>query len=153
MAMANIPANMVDYLQVISDKNKQLHFQHLIKLVLADEWIDESEVEFMQERAPLFGVEPGKVLSMIENFNPSQEVAPPQGADDHRFFLMFDMLALMLIDGDIDQREVSMCRAYAQHLKFSTTVFELLLHDVEDAYDSGLTTKEIFSRLKRSMLV
>jgi uncharacterized tellurite resistance protein B-like protein len=109
---------------IIESKEKRLNFfQNLLLIAVADGFLDEDESDFL--------VQIGRQLNLD-----SEDVAPLAGqsvkemnfivpeTDQDKLFELQTMVMMMVEDGEIDEREYSLCAAYADRIGLNRVVLD-----------------------------
>ncbi len=114
-----------------SRKEKETTVKNAIAVMLADGRIDPNEMELLNMICQRVGLSQKQLKSILQN--PEKiEFTPAKNPND-RMQQLIDMVAMMMIDGDIDPREMDVCKTLAARLGFrSSVVTELVEHIVNE---------------------
>lgn len=91
------------------------HFQNLVSVALADGQFEESEREFLEERAEEFGLPADEVSKIINNAQQLEFIVPDDLED--REEQLADVVFMSMVDGDIEQKEYDLCLNIAERLE------------------------------------
>ncbi len=120
-----------------SDKQKLSHIKSLIALAMADGKVEKSELAAIAAVCSREGVTESELKNLLENPK-SVNFTPPT---DHRTKVMYlkDMCRLMMIDGNIDENEVLVCKLTAESLGFRHEVIEAMVVDIIEEIKSEVS--------------
>ena len=91
------------------------HFQNLFSVAYADGVVEESEHEFLEDRADELGLPADQVRSIIDNASHLQFIVPED--IDEREEQLADVVFMSMVDGAIEQKEYQLCLNIAQRLE------------------------------------
>ncbi|MCQ2289265.1 MAG: TerB family tellurite resistance protein [Muribaculaceae bacterium] len=115
----------------MTDNKKQLgQIKNLIMLALADGKATESELALIASIASREQLSQEELDNLIDNPD-SVSIELPEDEETKKRYLT-DMVALMAIDGDMDDNEVAMCKVYAITLGYDPSVVENLVLDIAE---------------------
>lgn len=109
-------------------KKRRSHFANLFAIANADGDVDSAELDLLIQLAEKFHMSTAEVTSIIKN--PSRAEAIPLKTPEERIEHLYDLITIMLIDGQIDKRELSMCKSFAAKLGFEDSVLDPLTRDL-----------------------
>lgn len=103
------------------------HFKNLVAVANADGIFDESELEFLSERAIEIGLKQEEVDEIIKNADKLQFMVPMNKED--REDQLSDIVFMSMIDGSIHEKEYGLCLNISKRLdlgkKYLDHVIEL----------------------------
>ncbi len=115
----------------MTDNKKQLgQIKNLIMLALADGKATESELALIASIASRENLTQEELDNLIDNPD-SVSIELPEDEETKKRYLT-DMVALMTIDGDMDDNEVAMCKVYAIALGYDPSLVENLVLEIAD---------------------
>lgn len=115
----------------MTDNKKQLgQIKNLIMLALADGKATESELALIASIASRENLTQEELDNLIDNPD-SVSIELPEDEETKKRYLT-DMVALMTIDGDMDDNEVAMCKVYAITLGYDPSLVENLVLEIAD---------------------
>ena len=115
----------------MAENNTQLgQIKNLIMLALADGTASESELALIASIASREKLTEDEVQNLIQNPS-SIKITLPEDEETQKRYLT-DMVALMMIDGELDDNEVALCKLYAITLGYDPSIVENLVIDIAD---------------------
>ena len=121
----------------MENKEKLSHLRNLILLSKADEIVRPEEEEFIAEVMSREGLT-DKEYAYCSTHVDSIEFAVPEDYGE-RIEYLYDMIRLMMIDGDIDDRELSICHDCAAMMTMPSTDHNLLVSNMIDLIGKEMT--------------
>jgi len=121
----------------------------LYKIALSDGKIVQNEYQFLIDIASNIGLEKDDVLDIISgeiNF----EIEQPKSIND-RMQHLFQMLFLMKIDGDINDKEVDAIKNIALYLGLNLSMTEELIRIIKNYASKRVPQEEMISVVKRHL--
>ncbi|QSE96246.1 tellurite resistance TerB family protein [Fulvivirga lutea] len=91
------------------------HFQNLVSVAFADGHVEDSEREFLEDRAEELGL-PAEEISKIMERASELKFIVPDDLDDREEQLA-DVVFMSMIDGEIEQKEYDLCLNIAERLE------------------------------------
>lgn len=122
---------------MMESKEKLSHLRNLIMLSKADEIVRPEEEEFIAEVMSREGLT-AKEYDYCSNHVNSIEFAVPEDYGE-RIEYLYDMIRLMMIDGDIDDRELSICHDCAVMMTTPSTDHNRLVSNMIDLVGKEMT--------------
>ncbi len=113
-----------------ANKQQQSQIKNLIMLALADGKATESELALIASIASREQLTEKQLGELIENPD-SLKMELPQDDATKKSYLA-DMVALMTIDGDMDDNELAMCKVYAMALGYNSSEVEKLVVEISN---------------------
>lgn len=96
---------------------KAEHFYNLIAIAFADGILDDEEKEFLYEKAEELDLPKEQVVEALNNADSLQFVVPMNMQD--REDQLADIVFMAMIDGEIHEKEYSLCLSIANRLELS----------------------------------
>lgn len=93
---------------------KREHFENLVVVAAADGYMDEDEKDFLADKAEEFGLDASTVAQIISNPQ-SLSFHVPESIDEKEEQLS-DVVFMAMIDGEIHEKEYSLCLNFAKRL-------------------------------------
>ncbi len=113
---------------------KQLgQVKNLIMLALADGRVEESELALIAAVAARENLTQEQLDDLIEHPEKVKIQLPEDPESKLRY--LEDMVSLMMIDGDLDDTELSMCKLYAIALGYESSAVDQLVLDIAERID------------------
>jgi len=130
------------------DKKKRLsHIKNLVALAAADGEIDKNELDLILRIGAQVGLSREELLRIIQRPQSISFRAPDSFRE--RIEQLYDMVLIMMIDGEIHENEVALCKLTAIRLGFKHQVIEKIVADVIDMIAKGLALEIVLSDLER----
>lgn len=114
--------------------------KNLVMLASADERITDSEMAVLlavASRENITSDEFNKVIDDPESVN----ITLPEDEDTKLAYLR-DMVAMMMIDGELDEEELAICKLYAMALGYRGSIVDGMIAGVIDSLDTQGTAIE-----------
>ncbi len=110
-----------------ADKN---YLKQLIKVAMSDGNIDDKENLFINKIANKFNLSDEDIEEIKHNL-PEIKFREPQNSK-LRFQMVFDLVWIMLIDGNIDVNEVHICSRVAMKMGYEPQIVEDLVNAIQN---------------------
>jgi len=120
------------------DQQRLGQLKNLVMLASADEKITDSELAVLLAVASRENITPDEFNKVIENPD-SVTIDLPEDEDTKLAYLR-DMVALMMIDGELDEEEMAICKIYAMALGYRSSIVDGMIAGVIDSLDAQETT-------------
>lgn len=130
------------------DKKKRLsHIKNLVALAASDGEIDKNELDLILRIGEKVGLSREGLIRIVKRPDSIYFRAP----DDFREKIeqLYDMVLVMMIDGDIHENEVALCKVIAMKLGFKHQVIDKIVMDVINMIAKGLALETVLSDLER----
>jgi hypothetical protein len=125
---------------------REAYVEQLFKMAHSDGHMDEGEYHFILKVAQRLEIEVD-FETMHENLhNISLDAAAKQ---KFGFDLLFDLTWLMLVDGEIDDKELELGLSTGTQLGFQSTNIEKMVYSIAEHKKMGLPPSEIKSKLEQ----
>ena len=108
--------------------------KNLVMLASADERITDSEMAVLLAVASRENITPEQFSQVIEDPD-SVSITLPED-EDTKLAYMRDMVALMMIDGELDEQELAICKLYAMALGYRGSIIDGMIAGVVDQLDA-----------------
>jgi uncharacterized tellurite resistance protein B-like protein len=129
------------------DKKERLsHMRNLIVLSLSDNTPSREEFEIITKVGARIGLEEADLKRILERPESIEFIAPKN--DDERIEQLYDMVAVMMVDGKIDSREVNYCKSIAIKLGFMPEVIDDMVAELMDLIVEGIAVEIVKSKIK-----
>lgn len=123
----------------MTDKKHEIKLEHinnLIAVAFADGVFDEEEVEFLYEKAEEFDIPTEQIKTSIENADKLTFMVP-QNTEDREDQLA-DIVFMMMIDGDIHDKEYSLCLSITKRLNLDKEDLDDVISLTKRLWDSSI---------------
>ena len=115
--------------------------KNLVMLASADGRVTDSELAVLLAVASRENISPEEFNNVIENPD-SISISLPEDEDTKLAYLrdMVALMALMMVDGELDEQELAICKIYAMALGYRGSIVDGMIAGVIDQLDAdGLT--------------
>lgn len=116
------------------DSQRLGQLKNLVMLASADERITDSEMAVLLAVASRENITPEQFSQVIEDPD-SVSITLPED-EDTKLAYMRDMVALMMIDGELDEQELAICKLYAMALGYRGSIIDGMIAGVVDQLDA-----------------
>tara|TARA_B100000809_G_scaffold53089_1_gene48483 strand:+ start:935 stop:1363 length:429 start_codon:yes stop_codon:yes gene_type:complete len=130
--------------KIFESKEKKIiksHVRHLVRLAKSDGIFHSDELRFIKKVGKKNGLTDKEIDGIIQNPT-SVDIVLPKDNDD-KFFQIFDLVNLMLKDGEVNDAEMEFCMELANRLGFRKVIVGVLVAKIERGIKEGLTRKQI----------
>lgn len=116
------------------DKQRLGQIKNLVMLAAADGHLTESELAVLLAVASREDISPEDFDKVIDDPD-SVEITLPEDEDTKLAYLR-DMVAMMMIDGELDEQELAICKIYAMALGYRSSIVDGMIAGVVDSLDA-----------------
>jgi len=128
------------------DKKKRLsHIRNLIALACADGSLDKSEMDLIFKIGVRAGLSPDELHRIFER--PDSIAFYPPDSYRERIEQLYDMVMVMMVDGEFHKNEIALCKLTAIKLGFRHQVIDKIVHDTVEMIAEGIATEIALARL------
>ena len=120
-----------------NDPQEQLRLgqlKNLVMLAAADGKVTDSELAVLLAVASRENITPDEFNRVIEDPD-SITIDLPEDEDTKLVYLR-DMVALMMVDGELDEQELTICKVYAMALGYRSSIVDGMIAGVVDSLDA-----------------
>ncbi len=129
------------------DKEERLsHIRNLIVLSLRDDTPSKEKFEIIKNVGTRIGLTETDLKRILERPESIEFIAPKD--DDERIEQLYDMVAVMMVDGKIDSREINYCKTVAIKLGFVPEVIDEIIAQLIDLIVEGIAVEIVKTKLK-----
>ena len=114
--------------------------KNLVMLASADERITDSEMAVLLAVASRENITPDEFNKVIDDPE-SVNITLPEDEDTKLAYLR-DIVAMMMIDGELDEEELAICKLYAMALGYRGSIVDGMIAGVIDSLDTQGTAIE-----------
>ncbi len=118
------------------NKNQQRlgQLKNLVMLAAADGHLTDSELAVVLAVASRENITPEEFDQVVDNPD-SVTIALPEDEDTKLAYLR-DMIALMMIDGELEEQEMAICKIYAMALGYRGSIVDGMIAGIVESLDS-----------------
>ena len=128
------------------DKKKRLsHIRNLLALALADGSIDKSELDLIIRISVKSGLTPDEMNRILERPD-SVKFYPPDN-DSDRIEQLYDMVLVMMVDSELHENEIALCKLTALRLGFKHQIIDRMVSDITGIIMKGIALEMALSEL------
>ena len=132
------------------DKKKRLsHMKNLISLSLVDGIMENSEMHLISKIAARVGINP-EDIDRIKQRPESVKFVPPQNHAE-RIEQLYELIIVMMIDGELHENEIAYCQLVAVNLGFNRDVVEFIVDKTIEMVGSGIDAETTLSRIQKML--
>ena len=118
----------------IQEQQRLGQLKNLVMLAAADGHVTDSELAVLLAVASRENISPEDFNNVIENPD-SISITLPED-EDTKLAYMRDMVALMMVDGELDEQELAICKLYAMALGYRGSIIDGMIAGVIDQLDA-----------------
>ena len=123
-----------------NDQLRLGQLKNLVMLAAADGKVTDSELAVLLAVASREDISPDDFNRVIEDPD-SVTIDLPEDEDTKLAYLR-DMVALMMVDGELDEQELAICKIYAMALGYRSSIVDGMIAGVIDSLDEGAASGE-----------
>lgn len=117
-------------------KNQRLgQLKNLVMLAAADGNFTDSELAVLLAVASRENITPEEFDKVIDN--PESVTIDLPTDEDTKLDYLRDMVALMMIDGELDEQEMAMCKVYAMTLGYRSSIVDGMIAGIVDTLNAA----------------
>lgn len=120
--------SFIDLFKSREEREKLSHLKNLVAVAVADGKLEESELAALAVVMEGRGINPEYLERCIKNPKGIDFVKPK--SHEKKIEYLKDMVCLMMCDGEIDEKEIAICKFTATALGFDDIVIDALLLDI-----------------------
>ena len=117
-------------------ENQRLgQLKNLVMLAAADGNFTDSELAVLLAVASRENITPEEFYKVIDN--PESVTIDLPTDEDTKLDYLRDMVALMMIDGELDEQEMAMCKVYAMTLGYRSSIVDGMIAGIVDSLNAA----------------
>ncbi|MBR6947386.1 MAG: TerB family tellurite resistance protein [Muribaculaceae bacterium] len=117
-------------------ENQRLgQLKNLVMLAAADGNFTDSELAVLLAVASRENITPEEFDKVIDN--PESVTIDLPTDEDTKLDYLRDMVALMMIDGELDEQEMAMCKVYAMTLGYRSSIVDGMIAGIVDTLNAA----------------
>ncbi len=122
-------------------KEKRVAVKNAILVMMADGRIDKRELAFLLQVCKRVGVSEKEMKKLLDSLKDVKFTVPK--SNDERIRQLMDMVFMMMVDGEIDNREMAVCLDLGKHLGFPPAMVGTIVKSVAAAIQGGRSRAEV----------
>nr|WKN35858.1 TerB family tellurite resistance protein [Tunicatimonas sp. TK19036] len=138
----------MELLELFTGRKKKLargHLKNLIEVAYSDGEFDSVEVDYLLSLAGRFNISEAELKNIKDN--PDTIEYEPPTRDQQRFEHLYQLVNMMMIDGVIHDKEIDICKKYAQRLNLRPEFVDDMVEAIPESREKELPTDAVISRL------
>ncbi|MGK7395422.1 MAG: hypothetical protein ACNS62_12675 [Candidatus Cyclobacteriaceae bacterium M3_2C_046] len=128
-------------------KTKKSHLKNLLEVALADGNLDKNEVLLLHSLGKRFNISPEEI-DQIKN-NPQTINFHPPKSNKERFNQIYDLVCMMMIDGQINRHELDICKLFALKLGFMPLIVDDFVRIITDNVSRGISVGDAYLEVSK----
>ncbi len=108
--------------------------KNLVMLAAADGHLTDSEMAVLLAVASRENITPEEFNHVIDDPDSVSIILPED--EDTKLAYLRDMVAMMMIDGELDEQEMAICKIYALALGYRSSIVDGMIAGVVDSLDA-----------------
>ena len=108
--------------------------KNLVMLAAADGRVTDSELAVLLAVASRENISPDDFNRVIED--PDSITIDLPDDEDTKLAYLRDMVALMMVDGELEEQEIAICKIYAMALGYRSSIVDGMIAGVVDSLDA-----------------
>jgi len=129
------------------DKKKRLsHVKNLIGLALSDGNFDKAEINLISKMAAHAGIQPGEIERIMKRPE-SIKFTPPENHIE-RIEQLYDLVMIMMVDGEFHENEIAFCKLIAMDLGFKHQIIEKIVETTIEMITAGIAADIALNRIR-----
>jgi uncharacterized tellurite resistance protein B-like protein len=121
-------------------KKRKSHFKNLYSVARVDGEVARAEMDLIVDLAEKFQMSTAEVLKVIRNPDGIDPVLPKTPGE--RMEHLYDLVTVMLVDGEIDERELFLCKSLGLKLGCGEESLDPLLREMIEAAMQGVAPEK-----------
>jgi len=126
--------NMKEKIENPQEVQRLGQLKNLVMLASADEKMTDSEMAVLLAVASRENITPDEFNKVIDDPD-SVKITLPEDEETKLAYLR-DMVAMMMIDGELDEHELAICKLYAMALGYRGSIVDGMIAGVIDSLDA-----------------
>lgn len=128
------------------DKKKRLsHIRNLLALACADGSIEKSELDLIFRIGARAGLTPNELQRIMERPD-SVKFYPPE-SDREQIEQLYDMVLIMMVNGELHKNEIAFCKLTALRLGFKPAIIDRMIEITIDLIAKGIAAEIALAKL------
>ena len=120
------------------DQQRLGQLKNLVMLAAADGHLTDSEMAVLLAVASRENLTPDEFNKVIDEPDSVNIVLPED--EDTKLAYLRDMVAMMMVDGELDEQELAICKLYALALGYRSSIVDGMIAGVIDQLDAAEDT-------------
>lgn len=130
-----------------SAEEKKSTVLNAVAVMTADGKITSEEKDFLAVVCTRVGLAPDELKSILEH--PETVTFTPASSVKGRIMQLLDVVFMMMVEGEIDRREMELCQRIAVNLGFSSSIVPKLVMTIIEAINRGLERARVALEIEK----
>jgi len=126
-------------------KRKKSHLKNLYQIAMTDGNLANVEFDFLLSIANKMYLQPSVVQNVVSFPDDISFYVPSH--DKEKLDQIYDCVCMILIDGDINQREIGVCKLIAIKLGFRPVIVDYIIETIVTDIINGIASEFILQKL------
>lgn len=122
------------------EQQRQGQLKNLVMLAAADGHVTDSEMAVLLAVASRENITPEEFNKVIDDPDSVHITLPDD--EDTKIAYLRDMVAMMMVDGELDEQELAICKLYAMALGYRGSIVDGMIAGVIDQLDAEAMSQE-----------
>ena len=131
----------MDWFDDQATKEKKAAVMNVLAVMFADGKIDETEKKFLGAVCKRVGLSQEELKELLSDPGNIKFTVPESRKE--RIFQLLDMVFMMMIDGEIDQREMDVCITLATRMGFRPTAVSTIVEAIKKGRNRDQVKEDI----------
>ena len=132
---------LFDLFKTNNKDTRKSYLKELIKVAKADGHLEQREYDLILKIGQKLACSPSEIESLSQEIQLDQPAESPQ-TKEHRLKLIFDLVAIMMIDQSIDPKEMGLCKSIAMKSGFEPEVIDDIVHRIKVLTKDGMSIEQ-----------
>ena len=121
-------------------KERKSHFKNLVMMALADGELAENERKLLADIGARIGLSQDEVTEVLSK--PQKIKLKVPSSKEKKISQMVDLVAMMMIDGNVDSKEIMLAMALAKEMGLDPAIVKVIADRLLEALKQGLSTEK-----------
>jgi uncharacterized tellurite resistance protein B-like protein len=136
--------SLFDLFKPRNKDNRKSYLKELIKVAKADGHLEKREYEFIMTVGNKLACSEDEIRELSDEIQ-LDDPAEASQSKEHRLKLIFDLVAIMMIDGTIDPKELGLCKSISMKSGFEPEVVDDIVYHINLLTQSGKSIEQASS--------
>lgn len=130
-----------------SDNKKKVrsHFKNLLAVAMADGILDKVELDNLFKISKKYYITREELESLVDDS--SNVMFNPPASKEERCTQLYNLVQMMLVDGEVDSNEFRMCMSYGVGLGFEPATIEETIQQIIALIESGKDREDVIEQM------
>ncbi len=119
-------------------KERKSHFKNLVMMAIADGELAENEKKLLASIGARIGLSQDEVSAVLSK--PDKIKLKVPASREEKISQMVDLVAMMMVDGNVDSKEVMLAMALAKEMGLDPAIVKVIADKMIEALAKGLSS-------------